>query len=247
MKEIRVEQGSQEWLNLRAGIPTASCFDKIVTPTGKLSKSARGYMSWLLAERVLGMPILTKQSVAMIRGTQFEADAVSFYANLCEFKISTVGFVTTDDGRIGASPDRWAGESGQWEIKVPEIQTHMAYFIAQKAIEKCEAQIEQLTKTGPHAKEVLEPIQAAYKEAISNSIEDEYRVQTQGQLWVTERDWSDLLSYSPEALPPVYVHLPRNRAFIDILAQSVREFSRSLEEHAARLMADGVIPQSAEV
>ena len=29
-----VEQGSGDWLKLRLGIPTASEFDKIITPTG---------------------------------------------------------------------------------------------------------------------------------------------------------------------------------------------------------------------
>jgi len=34
-----VEQNTPEWLTLRLGIPTASMFDKIVTPAGKFSKS----------------------------------------------------------------------------------------------------------------------------------------------------------------------------------------------------------------
>jgi hypothetical protein len=32
-----VTQGSPEWLEARLGIPTASEFDKIITPTGKPS------------------------------------------------------------------------------------------------------------------------------------------------------------------------------------------------------------------
>jgi hypothetical protein len=243
MKETPCEQGSEVWRRLRAGIPTASEFHRVVTPTGKLSKQSRDYMAWLLAERVLGQPLETKQSVAMIRGTQFEADAVSFFENLCDLKISLCGFVTNDAGTIGASPDRWAGETGQWELKVPMPQTQIAYFLAQSAIERCEAEIERLTMAGPDTKEELAELQLAYTEALQNSLEAEYRVQTQGQLFVTERDWADLLAYSPEGLPPVYVHLKRNEPFIAILGRSVTEFSRTLEEQAARLMADGIIPK----
>ena len=30
-----VKQGSEEWLMARLGIPTSSCFDRILSPTGK--------------------------------------------------------------------------------------------------------------------------------------------------------------------------------------------------------------------
>ena len=51
-----VEQGSQSWIELRLGIPTASQFSRIVTPGGKSSSSRDAYMGELLAEWVLGEP-----------------------------------------------------------------------------------------------------------------------------------------------------------------------------------------------
>jgi len=57
MKVWQVQQGTQEWLRVRAGIPTASAFDSIVTPSGKPSKSAERYMYTLLAERLMGHPV----------------------------------------------------------------------------------------------------------------------------------------------------------------------------------------------
>ena len=47
MKEIQVEQGSNEWIAARLGLPTASNFDKIITPGGKLSTSSRKYGCFL--------------------------------------------------------------------------------------------------------------------------------------------------------------------------------------------------------
>lgn len=219
MRVHDVKQNTPEWEFLRAGIPTASAFDKIITPTGKLSKSARDYKAWLLAERVMRKPIETVKSHWMDRGTEFEAEAVSFYEMLRDCSTERIGFVTNDEGTIGASPDRWSGDEGQVEIKVPAPHTHMAYYIAQESLQNLEK----------------------LKESIATCLATEYKVQTMGQLWITERKWADLLSYSPEGLPPVYVHLKRDEEFISILAQSVTEFSRDLEESAADLVQRGVI------
>lgn len=237
VREHDVKQNSTEWEMLRAGIPTASAFDKIVTPTGKLSKSARDYRAWLLAERVMRAPIATPKSHFMDRGTEFEAEAVDFYSLVSGKDTTRIGFVTTDDGLIGASPDRWSGADGQVEIKVPAPHTHMAYFMAQCAIDRVSAVLDKC----PEDEAALKKLQDEYEEAAKNTLAREYRVQTMGQLWVTERDWADLLSYSPEGLPPVLVHLKRDTAFIETLARSVTEFSRSLEEAAAELVKSGVI------
>jgi YqaJ-like viral recombinase domain len=242
MRVWNVVQGSPEWLMLRAGLPTASEFSRILTPKGRVSKSSRDYKAWLLAERVLRHPLTVKQTAAMIRGTEFEAEAVEFYEGVTEAKTERIGFVTTDSGLIGASPDRWAGADGQVEIKVPEPHTHMAYFLAQLSLEACEAEIvEQINSKGNRSPDYLAALQKRYDEAKAQTLAEEYLLQTTGQLWVTERKWADLLSYSPEGLPPVYVHLNRDEQFISVLGQAVSEFSRDLEEEAARLVASGVI------
>lgn len=249
MRVHNCEQNTPEWELLRAGIPTASAFDRIITPTGKLSKQSRDYKAWLLAERVLHAPIATKKTAGMIRGTEFERQAVEFYEALKECRTERIGFVTNDAGTIGASPDCWCGDDGQWEIKVPEVQTHMGYLIAQNALERCEAEIEALrdsklpAKLKPVETGYLTDLQARYDEAFKQCIAQEYKVQTMGQLWVTERRWSELLAYSPEGLPPVFQHLERDEGFIAILAQSVSEFSRDLEESAAELKRQGVISE----
>jgi len=252
-----VQQGTPEWMALRAGIPTASMFDKIVTATGKLSKQSRDYKVWLLAERVMGRPIETKKTAAMIRGTEFEQEAVDFYQAVKEVKTEVIGFVTTDDNRIGASPDRWAGSDGELEIKVPEPQTHMAYFLAQAGIDRYGAELEEMLakmesanreRKGDDLKKIFlvdADLQQKYDEAVSNCIEREYRVQYTGQLVVTGKAWNDILSYSPEGLPPVFVHIEANKVkpFMDILEKSVREFSDALEADAADYVKRGIIQQ----
>ena len=63
-----VEQGTTPLLELRAGIPTSSEFSRFLTPSGKLSTAAKGYMFELLAERLMGHPVTTFINIWRERG-----------------------------------------------------------------------------------------------------------------------------------------------------------------------------------
>lgn len=129
-----VEQGSPEWRMLRLGLPTASKFDKIITPSGKYSTSADKYMNTLLAEQLLGVPMDDASSGFMVRGSVLEKRAVSYYELLNEATTEPIGFMTTDDGRAGASPDRSVGDNGLLEIKCPAAATHIGYLLDAEGI-----------------------------------------------------------------------------------------------------------------
>ena len=116
---------------LRLGIPTASNMHKIVTPTGKLSTQARKYQYWLIAERLLGRSLDNLDNLEWVaRGKELEPKAARMYEFEQGVSTTVVGFMTTDDGRIGASPDRLVvGAPGLLEIKVPAPQNHIAYMV----------------------------------------------------------------------------------------------------------------------
>src|SRR5439155_25787170 len=122
-------QGTSEWLRLRAGIPTASAFDKIMTPGGKPSKQAEKYLWTLLAERLMGHPVTEFVSMWMQRGSQLEVDAVRFYELQREIETLPVGFITNNAATIGASPDRLVGGDGLLEIKASSEAVHMGYLL----------------------------------------------------------------------------------------------------------------------
>lgn len=129
MIHVDVIQGSQEWIQARLGIPTASHFDKLITPkTGKPSASADGYMDRLLAEWLIGETLDEDITQFMERGTQMEADAVHFYEALRDVDVTPCGFCLTEDRRVGASPDRFIGDDGLLELKVPGAATHVGYI-----------------------------------------------------------------------------------------------------------------------
>ena len=126
-----VAQRSAAWHILRLGKPTASSFDRIVTPKGKLSAQAKDYMQKLLAEQMLGRVIEEKpyKSECMERGERLEEDAVKAYSLLREVEVRKIGFVTVDSGLYGCSPDGLCGDDGGLELKIPAPQTHVGYLL----------------------------------------------------------------------------------------------------------------------
>jgi hypothetical protein len=66
-----------------------------------------------------------------------------------------------------------------------------------------------------------------------------YKCQRQGQLWLTEREWSDGLSYCP-GLPNALVRTYRDEAFIKALAAAVDQFNGMLDEMKLKLQTKGL-------
>lgn len=128
------EQGSGEWLKARVGIPTASQFERILTPGGKPSSQADKYMHQLIAEQLLGVPMDDASSGYMLRGSTLERRAVSFYELQKEVDTEPIGFLLRDDKRVGASPDRFVGKDGLLEIKCPSAGVHIGYLLDKDGI-----------------------------------------------------------------------------------------------------------------
>lgn len=129
-------QGTPEWRIDRAGIPTASCFHRILTPrTLKPSAQAEGYMARLVAERILGLPVDDgSESGWMQRGSVLERQAVAYYALVTNQDPVAVGFCYHDSRRFGCSPDRLVGDKGGLEIKCPSAEVHVRYLLTSPEI-----------------------------------------------------------------------------------------------------------------
>lgn len=130
MKIVHVVQGSPEWHAARLGVPTASNFDKIISPAKlKPSASADAYLAQLAAEWFLGTSLDDAHTGYMDRGTEMEPEAAAYYAMLRECDPEEVGFCLTDDESAGCSPDRFVGADGGLEIKCPGAKRHMDYLL----------------------------------------------------------------------------------------------------------------------
>lgn len=73
---------------------------------------------------------------------------------------------------------------------------------------------------------------------LQDAIPPEHRAQTQGALWVAERDWLDFLSYSP-GLHPFVKRTYRDEAYIATLAAEVDRFNEDLAAMVDRVRRFG--------
>jgi hypothetical protein len=130
MKVHHVKQGSGEWATLRLGIPTASELDALVTPEGKLrtGQGPRSYLVKKICERLLGFAT-GGGSWATEQGSILETEALPWFEFTQGVTVDRVGFVTTDDGRFGASPDGLIGKGDGLEVKSYQPEHALAVLL----------------------------------------------------------------------------------------------------------------------
>lgn len=171
-------QYSPEWWEIRNGRPTASEFDKILTPKKWRPSNAQNTLIAELAAAIADpSPNFFADhpmSRAMANGRDMEPRARAWYEVEIGPPVQQVGFVIDGNGRFGCSPDGLIesapGEDGPGglELKCPMLKTQAAYLQA--------------------GRDVLPP---------------EYACQVHGSMIVTGRRWWDFMSYAP-GLPVVY-------------------------------------------
>lgn len=208
-----VDQNGPEWEKMRCGIPTASCFDKICTPTGKNSTQADAYADILLAEIMTGGPVETWAGNHWSeRGHELEEEAAQYYELLHGVKLEKMGFVTDGemvDGKpvgvtMGASPDRRiVGQNKLVEIKCPSPKVHIGYLLRQK-------------------------------------VDQGYNSQLQGQLLLTGFEAVDILSYCP-GLPSIVMPITRDAIYISKMRGMLREFNELLATKKAKMIELGYL------
>lgn len=127
MKEIQCEQGTDLWLALRRGRPTASRFSDIVTSVkGDLSSSSDGYMAELVAE-LLGWSSDFHGTNDTDRGHRLEDEAFRWLRFKMGVKPRKVGIILSDCGRWAASPDGILEDGSTLEIKAPNLKNFLLW------------------------------------------------------------------------------------------------------------------------
>jgi hypothetical protein len=121
-----VPQNSPDWYALRIGLPTASCFDNLVTSTGKPSKAIDTYARTLAAEKFVSERVDPwAGNTASDRGHALEEDAAAYYEFTRDVTLDPGGFITNDARTMGCSPDRLVGSDGILEIKCLKAENHI--------------------------------------------------------------------------------------------------------------------------
>lgn len=131
----QVEQGTDEWHDLRRGKITASELGQWIDPAkkDKRSKDAREKMICkLLAQSINAYEPPFFENEWMKRGKEMEPEARSSYEKWTGNEITEVGFATMNGSGgifVGCSPDGVIfADGGLLEMKIPLPATHIGYL-----------------------------------------------------------------------------------------------------------------------
>jgi putative phage-type endonuclease len=143
-----IEQGSQEWLALRAGKVTASKVSDVMSAI--TTAGYRNYLADLVVERLTGNKTESFTNAAMQWGVDQEPLARAEYEVKTGNFVDQIAFVEHPTiANFGCSPDGLVGDDGLIEIKCPNTATHIDYVMQDKVPTKYIPQIQcQLAVTG---------------------------------------------------------------------------------------------------
>ncbi len=133
MKVFDFDQYSQEWWDVRRGVPTASEFNRIVTPAKwQMGEGAKTYACELVAQAydINYGETSDFATAAMRNGTIMEPEARRYYELETGSDVQQVGFCLSDCGRWGCSPDGLVGDDGGLELKHPTAATQVKWLMA---------------------------------------------------------------------------------------------------------------------
>lgn len=128
-----IEQGSEEWLQLRLGVATASNFKSIITGGGKESTTLSKYAKKLALELFYDkLKEAEYKSPAMEAGNLYEAEARQVYCEENFVSIEEITMFKSDCGNYAYSPDGLVGDDGLIEIKNLEAEAHSEVLLNNK-------------------------------------------------------------------------------------------------------------------
>ena len=202
-------QGSDEWLNARCGLLTASEMKKILTPTLKMASNEkeRAHLFELMAQRITRYVEPSYIGDDMLRGQADEMDACLLYSKHFA-PLQNIGFLTNDKWgfTLGYSPDGLVGLDGLVECK-----SRRQHFQVQTILEH-----------------VID--------AGGTSIPADYVMQHQTGLMVSERKWIDFISYSG-GLPFVVIRQHPDPVIAEAIENVAGEFERRLQKRLGEYRA----------
>ena len=186
-----LEQGTQEWLDVRKGKITASVVKQLLTSKFAISKGqAIKLLAYdLAAERITGRLTPFFETYDMKRGHIEEVSARNLYAQHFA-PVEEIGFI--ENGILGYSPDGLVGTDGIIEIKSRQQKYQVKTFA-------------------------------------EDAIPDEYMVQCQTGLMVSEREWCDFIQYS-NGMPLFVKRTGRNEELIATIKEATKAFEQEIVE-----------------
>ena len=194
-----IEQGTEEWHDLRIAMPTASKFSAVLAKGAGATRKA--YLYQLAAEAITGLREESYSNKHMEYGTETEPQARAMYELERAQLVTQVAFIKHDSINAGCSPDGLIGDNGIIEIKCPKTTTQIETYLSGK-MPTCHA------------------------------------AQVQGQLWISEREWCDFISFDPRinGVSSFFcVRVTRDETYIKNLESEIIIFNDELNELIEKL------------
>jgi len=139
-------QGTDEWLEQRRGLVTASVVGKLITGTTIKPANndySRALTALLVAERITGYVDPVYVSDDMLRGQEDEPRAVEVYSEHFAPVTTTGMMIREEQGwRLGYSPDGLVGDDGLIEIKSRRSKKQLTTILADEVPAENMAQLQ---------------------------------------------------------------------------------------------------------
>lgn len=157
-----LEQGTDEWLQVRAGKITGSEIQPLISASKGSGRGGHiGYCRKKAVEKLFGIESATFKSGAMQQGTEREPYARMAYEFIKGVNVEQVGFVELNEF-VGCSPDGLVGDDGILEIKSKTDDCHAKLLLGEEDFEShyiwqalyvayvCDRQWADLISYNPH-------------------------------------------------------------------------------------------------
>lgn len=205
------EQRSSDWFQAHIGVPSASRFATIMAKgkDGGESETRRTLMRAMAGEIITGQPAESFCSDAMRRGIEMEPEAIEYYENERGVDVMSVGFITRTIPRE-FGPELIAGAS-------PDGLIGFDGAVEVKTLKP-------------------ELIVAAIDGGIVKA-PSEHKAQLQGTLWVSDREWIDLIMFYRKMRPVPIIRVYRDEAYIRQISEAVEVFAYDLRKLLERIEA----------
>ena len=217
MTVIDCEQGSREWVEARLGIPTASQFSRLLTPKRmQVSASRHRYRAELLAEWITGDPVDEFETEWTERGKALEPLARSHYGIVWDVAPKQVGLCTRRVSALVPFGD------GNLSVDIDVGASPDALVGDDGLLElKCPGIVNHVMYCA------------------DGGVPSAYKMQVQGQLWVTGRKWADFMSFYPDAPEQLLVRVEPDPAVQDAFDEVIPAFVAELAESRRNLLDRG--------
>lgn len=211
-----VEQGSAEWFELRRGIPTASEFS-VVMSEGR----ADGTMPNAMIDALVKEGVSASQLAAAVKA------AKSKNSNPAAMRAKYLDRLAAEIVTGQPDPDSYTNAAMQRGQEM-EAEARAYYALTYAPVRRVAFVKNGRAGASPDSLvgdtgglEIKTAMPTVHLPRLrSGKLPPEHKAQVQGNLWISEREWWDFMSYWP-GLPPLIVRVYRDEPYIAQMAKAV--------------------------